>query len=226
MGERTCAIEGCDGEHSGRGFCRMHYNRWRRHGDPNYLKMRMHRGLPPEERFWKFVEVGDCWTWTGGTTNGYGRFSPSKDAPQYGAHRWAWEHLVGPISDGMQIDHLCRNTLCVNPDHLEVVPPRVNILRAYGLARANSEKTHCPQGHEYTAENTLVLQGGGRSCRTCMRDRMRERRGWPRPVPVITHCPQGHEYNDENTYVDKKGCRHCRACNRERARAKRKAVQS
>lgn len=223
MGERTCAVDECDRLQAAKGFCHLHYNRWRRHGDPNYVKMRMHRGLPPEERFWKFVEVGDCWTWTGAAANGYGRFTPSKGSPQYGAHRWAWEHLVGAMPEGMQLDHLCRNTLCVNPDHLEVVTASVNVARSFGLAAINGRKTHCDRGHEFTPENTHVNRKGARICRICMRDRMREKRGWPRPVPVITHCPYGHEYSPANTYVDKKGSRHCRACNRDRVRAKRKA---
>jgi hypothetical protein len=84
-------------------------------------------------------------------------------------HRWAYETLVGPIPDGLVIDHLCRVRNCVNPDHLEPVTHRENIRR--GEAGAwNRVKTHCPQGHEYTPENTRY-SGTTRNCRECQRIR-------------------------------------------------------
>lgn len=83
-----------------------------------------------EERFWAKVDVGVCWLWTGSTNgNSYGRFS--LDGRMVPAHRWAYEALVGPIPPGLQIDHLCRVPLCVNPDHLEPVSQADNKRRRW-----------------------------------------------------------------------------------------------
>lgn len=71
--------------------------------------------------------------------------------------------MVGEIPPGLTLDHLCRNKVCVNPDHLDPVPGRVNTLRARALI------THCKQGHEFTEENTYVWTNGWRKCRVCMR---------------------------------------------------------
>lgn len=74
----------------------------------------------------------------------------------------------GPIPEGLVIDHLCRNRGCVNPDHLEAVTQRENILRGEGLAAANARKTHCPKGHPYSGENLYVVPSSGRrQCRIC-----------------------------------------------------------
>ena len=109
------------------------------------------------------VEEG-CWHWTGGrTSHGYGTLW--FDGRSQRAHRVVYEALVGPIPDGLVIDHLCRNRLCVNPDHLEPVTLLENIRRGQG----NGSKTHCPSGHEYTPENTRRNALGWRYCRTCKR---------------------------------------------------------
>lgn len=75
--------------------------------------------------------------------------------------------LVGPIPVGMTIDHLCKNTLCVNPEHLEVVTMGENIRRA---ERWELRKTHCPQGHEYAPDN-LYMSKNRRHCKTCVKAR-------------------------------------------------------
>ena len=107
-----------------------------------------------------------CWLWVGTTSpNGYGRFW-SKGRLAY-AHRHAYERWVGPIPDGLQLDHLCRVRCCVNPGHLEAVTCRENLLRGETFQAANAAKTHCIRGHEFTPENTHVRKGGGRDCRTC-----------------------------------------------------------
>jgi hypothetical protein len=122
-------------------------------------------------RFWPKVDAsGDCWQWIGGVSGRYGMVRPGGSANQRGAHVIAWELLVGPVPEGYQIDHLCKNTLCVNPDHLEPVPPRINLLRSEAWSGVNARKIACPKGHEYTAENTRLYQDK-RHCRAC--DRMR-----------------------------------------------------
>ena len=91
--------------------------------------------LSVEERFWSKVYFppceDDCWTWTAGRTLGYGLFSISHDAVF--AHRLAYELTHGSIPEGLQIDHLCRTPLGVNPAHLEAVTPRTNVLRGIGV---------------------------------------------------------------------------------------------
>jgi hypothetical protein len=84
------------------------------------------------------------------------------------AHRLVYEELVGPIPEGMELDHLCRNTSCVNPAHLEPVPHRVNVLRGVGPTAENAVKTECVNGHPLTGRNLCIRKEGGRKCRTCL----------------------------------------------------------
>jgi len=114
-----------------------------------------------------------CWLWIGcGNHRGYGQIKIA--GVQHLAHRVSYELFVGPIPAGLQIDHLCRVRCCVNPSHLEPVTGLENARR--GLGGSNeSAKTHCPQGHAYTPENTCVCRGA-RHCRQCNRDRARVRR--------------------------------------------------
>ena len=120
-----------------------------------------------------------CWLWTASTRRGgYGGFWSGGKTVR--AHRYAYERWVGPIPDGLELDHLCRNPTCVNPDHLEPVTHRENTLRGETIAAANAAKTHCPQGHPYDERNTYVYPNGRRNCRTCDRDRDRPRRGAPK----------------------------------------------
>jgi hypothetical protein len=122
--------------------------------------------LPVAPRFWaKVNKTETCWLWTGTAPAGYGQISVNGKAVP--SHRWAYEQAKGPIPNGLQLDHLCRVTRCVNPDHLEPVSARVNILRGEGVPAINSKRTHCKQGHPFTPENTAYIRGRHRQCRTC-----------------------------------------------------------
>jgi hypothetical protein len=113
-----------------------------------------------------------CWEWTASRfPNGYGQFVAAGE--QY-AHRVAFLFVAQQtIPARHQLDHLCRNKACVNPDHLEAVTHRVNTLRGDTMPGRNSRKTHCVHGHEFTPENT-TLSPYGRRCKTCDRRRSRE----------------------------------------------------
>lgn len=122
----------------------------------------------------RLVREGDCWTWTGWKLwNGYGRVRIHRTTLKL-VHRVVYELVVGPIPDGLTLDHLCRNRACVNPAHLEPVTMRVNNLRGFGVSGVNARKTECPHGHPYDVANTRIYRGF-RYCRAC--DRLkRERR--------------------------------------------------
>lgn len=132
------------------------------------------------DRFWPKVDAsGDCWQWTGGVSGRYGMVRPGGSANQRGAHVMAWELLIGPVPNGHQVDHLCKNTLCVNPDHLQPVPPRINLLRSETWSGVNARKSHCPNGHPYDKANTRIHMGK-RNCRSCDRARLARRRAQPK----------------------------------------------
>lgn len=131
----------------------------------------------PIERFMEKVCIGEtgCGFWTAGTNEkGYGQFRVNGRTVK--AHRWAYEYFIGPIPDGLQLDHLCRNRSCVNPAHLEPVTSRENILRGDTLAASQIKRTHCPQGHPYVGENLYTESDGRRRCRTCKAYRLRRYR--------------------------------------------------
>ena len=138
-----------------------------------------HKTKPLSERFWPKVnknggiptyrpDLGECWVWTASKQgNGYGKIGSGgrggKDRP---AHRVSYELLVGEIPAGLELDHLCKVILCVNPKHLEPVTPRENKLRGTSPSAIHAKKTHCPRGHEYDFYNTRY-EGRIRHCRQC-----------------------------------------------------------
>ncbi|HXJ92652.1 MAG TPA: HNH endonuclease signature motif containing protein [Terriglobia bacterium] len=130
------------------------------------------------ERFWTKVSksgplpspyLGQCWLWTSPPRDGgYGQFYV-RTGLVVRAHRFAYEQFHGSIPEGLTLDHLCRNTLCVNPVHLEAVTQRENTLRGNGPAAKHARKTHCKRGHPYNESNTYFYPDGRRGCRVCRR---------------------------------------------------------
>lgn len=131
------------------------------------------------ERFIEKVDLtgpeDSCWQWTACLVRGYGQFAVGQ-RKRAKAHRFSYEMLVGPVPEGLVLDHLCRNPECVNPAHLEPVSERKNILRGVGPTAVNAARTHCIYGHEFTPENTYIRPNRPteRECRVCKRRRKRE----------------------------------------------------
>ena len=127
------------------------------------------------------VPESGCWLWEGLTNNrGYGVMSCNGRITY--AHRFSFEYYKGPIPTGLELDHLCRVPCCVNPNHLEAVTHRENVLRGTGQVAAKFKQTHCVNGHELIGYNVRVRNDrpGTRDCRACHnineRDRFRRRR--------------------------------------------------
>lgn len=144
--------------------------------------VRQRRSRSLAERFERLYEVDEsgCWLWRSKINQaGYGMIWGGIElGRELRAHRVAYELHVGPIPDGLTIDHLCRVRHCVNPDHLQAVTRGTNVLRGASGPAANARKTHCKRGHEFTPENTYVTKAGYRNCRACMAMWQRElRRG-------------------------------------------------
>jgi hypothetical protein len=132
----------------------------------------MSRGIYPRptlaDRFWKYVRTSDdCWIWIGTKTKGYGRLGltvNSKKKFVY-AHRLAYELIIGPIPEGLVLDHLeCDNRSCVNPGHLNPTTDKANILRGIGACARNAAKTKCAHGH-----NMPITGANIRTCKTCQK---------------------------------------------------------
>jgi len=128
---------------------------------------------------WKAQPSG-CHQWTRPPRGGYGSFTYR--GKERFAHRWIYEQANGPIPKGLEIDHLCRNQLCVNVEHLEAVTHRENVLRGDNFTARKARQTHCIHGHPFDEENTIVRIDAkgrtGRQCRTCKNEaeKLRKRR--------------------------------------------------
>ena len=128
--------------------------------------------MRPRDYFEQRVQRGpSCWEWTGAKNpKGYG-YMPAFGRGHYLAHRMSYELFVGPIPEGLELDHLCRNRGCVNPDHVEPVTHLENMRRG-----AFATRTLCVNGHHYDAVNTYIRPNGNRDCRVCVRERGRRYR--------------------------------------------------
>jgi hypothetical protein len=171
-----------------------------------------------------------CWLWPGRKcAGGYGQLSMSMKLTM--VHIAVYEHFCGAVPKGLELDHLCRNRLCANFEHLEAVSHDVNCRRGpqFGM-----RITHCKNGHEMTADNVLPNPKGYHICRICRELYLKEYRARHRgentlPMPQFrTHCPSGHPYAGENLVIAKNGGRICRECRRQWKkdfRARKKAPQ-
>lgn len=238
----VCFTLGCESTAIARGLCQRCWQRWRRSHDPSIDTTGL---ITQESRFWSRVDRrGEhvCWVWQGSLHDGYG-YVHLKGFPA-GAHRVSWLLLKGSLPvPPLELDHICRNRACVNPNHLEPVTHRVNVLRGEGVAAQKSRQVTCLRGHPLSGENLIYRPDRGRECRTCHRASLRRRkhersaelRGLGLrllPPGERTHCPAGHTYTADNTRLKYRAgrnspSRHCKACEqeqRERTRA-RKARQ-
>ena len=188
-------------------------------------------------RFWAKVDKNGllwngtpCWLWTAYLDkDGYGVFSPGHGFYNKLAHRYAYELLVGSIPPELQTDHLCRRRCCVNPQHMEMVTNRVNVLRGVGLSAQNAKKTHCPAGHTYDSANTYVDKRGIRMCRQCAKLKYRTKRTAAGHIVIPRGqlkptCVQGHFFTEANTYWHN-GKRYCKTC-KQRSQLNRRRNES
>jgi len=123
--------------------------------------------------FWDHVDTsGNCWPWRRAiSSNGYGHVL-GDNGRQQSAHTLAYEAYYGPVANGMEIDHLCRNRMCCNPFHLEAVTHRENVLRGTSLSALRAKQTHCARGHELEFNHSYSEP---RRCRLCVQIKNRRR---------------------------------------------------
>lgn len=161
-----CSVDGCEKLAKQRSWCTMHYGRWYRTGK---LTRKSNDTKAYEPVWWfvthiEIVESG-CWLWRGGRrADGYGRIGVNNRSLL--AHRWSYEHFMGPIPEGLVLDHLCRVPQCTNPLHLEPVTPRENVLRGYA-SQPRTPRPLCIRGHPLSGDNLYVDPAGIRGCRAC-----------------------------------------------------------
>lgn len=167
MTKRLCSVENCPVVAACKGYCRMHYMRWHRNGDP--LKGSISHD--PWERFLTHIEVqpNGCWLWTAfRDKKGYGRYNGTS------AHKYSYEYKYGPVPKGLVLDHyVCDTPPCANYDHVHPTTHLDNIWRSGKCpSYLHSIKTHCIRGHELSGDNIWIYDatsnsGARRVCKKC-----------------------------------------------------------
>lgn len=186
-----CKADDCERtDRGGLGYCGKHYQRLYHHGDANFVKPNTggyDLSVDPEtglvNRFIGRIDFEDseCWTFLGNKNkDGYGGISVS--GKWWSTHRYSYVTLVGEIPEGLELDHLCSNRACANPDHLEPITHIENVRRGEKASR-----THCPQGHEYSVENTYLNKKGWRKCKICTADAQRRYQAKKRRIASDYH---------------------------------------
>lgn len=175
---RTCEVGACPREIHNGALCNTHHR----------IKL---EGLPLAETVWaarRLANVkrdGDCLIWQGAPNNrGYGKVSVRNDPSAAGGdeavHRWFYKRFVGPIPDGLVLDHLCRTPLCVNVDHLEPVTQNENDRRGLFARGYGPLRTHCRNGHPWVRERLRVNRAGTiyptYVCKDCDAEKQRQKR--------------------------------------------------
>lgn len=163
-----CAIEGCSKPACKRGWCEGHYWRWRNHGTPGETLLKSR--TPDDRRYDKPHGESGCWIWNG-RVNDKGYAALRVAGKFWAAHRWYYTQAKGPIPEGLEIDHLCRNPSCVNPEHLEPVTQLENLARSRNPASIALRFDTCIHGHPLTEDNVYRQPKwpNKRRCRTCIR---------------------------------------------------------
>jgi hypothetical protein len=152
---------------------------------------------------------GECLVWTGASSKGYGQ--AGLEGRTWRIHRLSYVLFVGALDPALEIDHLCRNTLCVNPEHLEQVTTRTNLLRGDGPSGKSARQTHCIHGHPFSGDN-LYIHDGARHCRVCRREAMQ--RFGPQDHRRWVTCPDCGEQRRVTT--NGVPCRRCASKKRTR----------
>lgn len=162
-----------------------------------------------EQRFWKKVHKTDsCWIWTAAkNSRGYGSFWDGERLTC--AHRFSYEIAKGMIDSRLELDHLCRNPSCVNPDHLEPVDHRMNMQRGITGLKSGAQqraKTHCPQGHPYDETNTYINPTtGARHCKIC-------KSSCKKPPQKAAEQTKRYRERRKMERLAKQADRHCQGC--------------
>lgn len=169
--QQECSVDGCENKQRARTYCPKHWKRWRKYGDPTMAKFVPVTGGTDSERFWAKVEItGFCWNWTGAKgQHGHGFFNLGKETgwKGIGAHKFAWLDLMQEDTTGRDLDHLCRNPACVNPDHLEPVTHRENMYRGYAPGIRTRVTRVCKAGHNLDEVGFYTAASGRQTCKVC-----------------------------------------------------------